>query len=63
MVVRATRFVVPSVVGDLPYTNEEMIKVEGFGKDNKQTNYIETKNIETKLSNEQIAEGIKKYAK
>ena len=33
MVVRATRFVVPSVVGDLPYTNEEMIKVEGFGRE------------------------------
>ena len=40
MVVRATRFVVPSVVGDLPYTNEEMLKVDGFGKDNKNTNYI-----------------------
>ena len=63
MVVRATRFVVPSVVGDLPYTNEEMLKVDGFGKDNKQTNYIETKNIETKLTNEQILEGLKKYAK
>ena len=63
MVVRATRFVVPSVVGDLPYTNEEMLKVDGFGKDNKNTNYIETKNIETKLTNEQILEGLKKYAK
>lgn len=63
MVVRATRFVVPSVVGDLPYTNEEMLKVDGFGKDNKNANYIATKNIETKLSNEQIMEGIKKYAK
>ena len=63
MVVRATRFVVPSVVGDLPYIKEEMLKVDGFGKDNKNTNYIETKNIETKLTNEQIAEGIKKYAK
>ena len=63
MFVRATRFVVPSVVGDLPYTNEQMLKVDGFGKDNKQTNYIETKNIETKLTNEQILEGLKKYAK
>lgn len=63
MVVRATRFVVPSVVGDLPYTNEEMIKVDGFGKDNKNTNYIETKNIETKLTNEQILKGLEKYAK
>lgn len=63
MVVRATRFVVPSVVGDLPYTNEEMLKVNGFGENNKNTNYIATKNIETKLTNEQILEGIKKYAK
>ena len=43
--------------------NEEMLKVDGFGKDNKNTNYIATKNIETKLSNEQIVEGLKKYAK
>ena len=63
MVVRATRFVVPSVVGDLPYTNEEMLKVDGFGKDNKNTNYIETKNIETKLTNEDILKGLEKYAK
>ena len=44
VVVRACRFVCPNLVGDLPYTMEEMLQAKGFNEKSKETQDFTDKN-------------------
>ena len=62
VVVRACRFVCPNLVGDLPYTMEEMLQAKGFNEKPKEIQGFTDKNIECKVSVKDInkkLEGLK----